>query len=70
MTLGGVRNCRSSGTLLERATGGGESPVRDMPEAPLVRDLSRVGHEESCLKLGGPPSKAEYAGATDSGEVP
>jgi hypothetical protein len=32
--------------------------------------LSRAGHEKSCLKLGGPPSKAKYETATDSGEVP
>ena len=54
-----VRNRFHSGTLLERATGGGESPVHDMRAASLVEQLSRVGHEKSCLNLGGPPSKAK-----------
>ena len=61
------RNSLYSGRLLERATGEGESPVREMQGALWVWYLSRVGHEESCLKLGGPPSKAKYEAATDSG---
>ena len=59
MSLSEVRNRCHSGTLLERATEGGESPVHDMMLASLVRFLSRVGHEKSCLNLGGPPSKAK-----------
>jgi hypothetical protein len=65
-----VRNRVYSGTPLGRATGGGESPVHEMHAALWVRNLSTVGHEESCGKLGGPPSKAKYETATDSEEVP
>ena len=32
--------------------------------------LSRTGHVESCLKLGGPSSKAKYYLLTDSEPVP
>ena len=32
--------------------------------------LSRMGHEKSCLKLGGPPSKSKYYLLTDSEQVP
>ena len=56
--------------LLGRATREGESPVSEMHLSLLGKTLSRAGHEESCLKLGGPPSKAKYEIATDSGEVP
>ena len=31
--------------------------------------LSMAGHEESCLKLPGPPGKAKYSQETDSVEV-
>jgi hypothetical protein len=55
---------------LGRATGEGESPVFEMRGAPWGEYLSTVGHEESCGKLGGPPSKAKYESATDSEEVP
>ena len=34
----------------------------------IVVHLSRAGHEKSCLKLGGPPSKAKYEIATDREE--
>lgn len=64
------RNLEYSGTLLGRATGEGESPVHEMLEATLAWYLSRAGHEKSCLKLGGPPSKAKYEMATDREEVP
>ena len=37
----------------------GESPVGERLEASGV-SLSTTGHEESCGKLGGPPSKAKY----------
>ena len=45
--------------LLERATVEGDSPV-DEKEKSLLVFLSTTGHEESCGKLGGPPSKAKY----------
>ena len=66
----GVRNLPYSGMPLGRATRGGESPVREMRQAPLVGYLSTVGHEKSCGNLGGPSSKAKYEVATDSEEVP
>ena len=66
----GVRNPEHSGRLLGRATVGGESPVREMFGAPWGQYLSTVGHEKPCWKSGGPPSKAKYVIATDSGEVP
>ena len=31
---------------------------------------SRAGHEKSCLKIGGPSSKAKYSLVTDSERVP
>ena len=45
--------------LLERATVEGDSPVGEKDESLLVF-LSTTGHEESCGKQGGPPSKAKY----------
>ena len=59
---------RDSGTRLERRTGGGESPVREILVGRLVRYPSRPGHEESRLNQGGPSSKAKYELVTDSGE--
>jgi hypothetical protein len=56
--------------LLGRATGEGESPVHEMREVSLAKNLSTVGHEKSRGNLGGPPSKAKYVVATDSEEVP
>ena len=32
--------------------------------------LSKAGHVQSCLKMGGPPSKPKYSLATDSEQVP
>jgi hypothetical protein len=32
--------------------------------------LSKAGHEKSCLKIGGPPSKPKYSSVTDSELVP
>ena len=49
-----------SGTLLGRATGGGESPVHEMRVDSEAEYLSTVGHEKSRGNLGGPPSKAKY----------
>ena len=45
--------------FLEGATVEGDSPVGEKVESLLV-SLSTTGHEESCGKLGGPPSKAKY----------
>ena len=44
---------------LERATIEGDSPVSEKAKS-LLMFLSTTGHEESCGKLGGPPSKAKY----------
>ena len=49
----------SSQRFLERATIKGDSPV-DERVISLVVYLSTTGHEESCGKQGGPPSKAKY----------
>ena len=65
-----VRNLDDSGKPLGRATGEGESPVDEIIEALWRQLLSTVGHEKSCGKQGGPPSKAKYEIATDSEEVP
>ena len=46
-----------------------ESLVSEMSEF-LAGILSRTGHVESCLKLGGPSSKAKYYLLTDSEQVP
>ncbi len=54
-----VRKLRLSQMLLERATIEGDSPVGEK-EKPLLVFLSTTGHEESCGKLGGPPSKAKH----------
>ena len=69
-TCRGVRNLSCSGRLLGRATGEGESPVHETAGALWGQLLSTVGHEKSCGKQGGPPSKAKYVVATDSEEVP
>ena len=46
----------------------GESPVQVI-EFKDSSILSRAGHEESCLKLPGPPGKAKYYQETDSEPV-
>jgi hypothetical protein len=51
---------------LERCAGEGDSPVR----VDSRQGLSRAGHVKSCLKMGGPPSKAKYSCMTDSEAVP
>ena len=63
----GVRNWFVSGTALGRPAKEGESPVCENESAPETY-LSRTGHVKSCLNLGGPPSKAKYEIATDSGK--
>ncbi len=44
----------------------GDSPVRVL----MKEDLSRAGHVQSCLNMGGPPSKPKYSSMTDSELVP
>ena len=44
----------------------GDSPVCEA----MMDVLSRAGHVKSCLKIGGPPSKAKYSLLTDSEPVP
>lgn len=61
-----VRNHERSGTDLGRPATAGESPVRETPVAAWPHCLSTAGHEKSCRKQGGPPSKAKYSAATDS----
>ena len=55
-----VRNHVVSRTLLEGATGAGESPVGDQDMA-LLGTVSTAGHVKSRGKQGGPPSKAKYS---------
>ena len=54
----GVRNLRSSRTVLGRQSAEGETPVDERSETP-VSTLSTTGHEESCGKQGRPLSKAK-----------
>ena len=54
------RNC------LERQAIEGDSPLR----VRIDRDSSKAGHVQSCLNMGGPPSKPKYSSATDSEQVP
>jgi hypothetical protein len=51
---------------LERATEVGDSPVG----VDSGWGSSKAGHVKSCLKMGGPPSKAKYSLVTDSEQVP
>ena len=44
---------------LERRTVQGDSPVHEGTGA--VSSMSRAGHVISCLKMGGPSSKAKYS---------
>ena len=64
-----VKNLLDSGTSLERTTREGDSPVREIEKTSEVY-LSKTDHEEFCLKLGSPLSKAKYEIATDSERVP
>lgn len=45
---------------MEMRTGGGDSPVFEILIKVLGILTSRAGHEKSCLKEGGPSSKAKY----------
>ena len=58
-----------SGTVLERPTTEGASPVREIQPSP-DEFLSTMGHVIARGNPGGPPSKAKYALATDSELVP
>ena len=62
-----IKRARSK-TVLGRPAGEGESPVCETSAPAWPRNLSTAGHEESCRKLGGPPSKAKYSTATDSAQ--
>ena len=44
---------------LERRTVQGDSPVHEDTQA--VSSMSKAGHVISCLKTGGPSSKAKYS---------
>ena len=61
-------------TLVERnwkvSTKDGDSPVDENERSACFRHPSTAGHEKSCGKLGGPPSKAKYSLVTDSELVP
>ena len=59
---------KHSGTVLERTTIEGESPVCEMRVGEPMRTPSRPGHVEPWLNPGGPSSKAKYESVTDSGE--
>ena len=54
---------------LERSTEEGESPVEEGGEETSWH-LSTTRHEQSCGKLGGPPSKAKELWVTDRETVP
>ena len=53
---------------LERLTVDSDSLVQviELSDSSI---LSMAGHEESCLKLPGPPGKAKYSQETDSEPV-
>ena len=44
----------------------GDSPV----QVESSKDSSKAGHVQSCLNMGGPPSKPKYSSVTDSEQVP
>ncbi len=44
---------------LERPAKEGDSPV--LEGGMVVSSTSKAGHEKSCLKMGGPSSKAKYS---------
>ena len=54
---------------MEKYAKEGEGPVSEFL-SDLASILSKTGHEESCLNLGGPPSKPKYSLLTDSEQVP
>ena len=65
----GVRTAKekrkASGTVLGKPAEEGESPVHEKVKGTGgIR--SSAGHEEPCVKAGGPPPKAKYHTVTDS----
>jgi hypothetical protein len=61
------RHCKQNG--LERPTIEGDSPVCESKCSALLPALqSSTELVELRVKLGGPPSKAEYYSTTDSGK--
>lgn len=64
-----MTNRFGSQTALERRAKEGDSPVGETETTSGVY-LSKTDHEEFCLKLGSPLSKAKYVIATDSERVP
>jgi hypothetical protein len=64
----GLGQCsdKTNWNLLESRAVAGDSPV----QVTLVRDSSKAGHVQSCLNMGGPPSKPKYSLPTDSAPVP
>src|SRR5665213_366053 len=49
---------------------GGPQRVTAPYGKPAAGSSSKAGHEPSCLKMGGPPSKPKYSSVTDSEPVP
>ena len=61
------KSARPQPKCLERHGAAGDTPVG---EGTALMSASRAGHVKSCLKTGGPSSKAKYYLATDSEPVP
>jgi hypothetical protein len=57
---------KSNQNRLESRALMGDSPVWML----MIEDMSRAGHVQSCLNMGGPPSKPKYSLLTDSEQVP
>jgi hypothetical protein len=55
---------------MESPTIEGDSPVDETVKILCLEYPSSVGHEKSCVNLGGPPPKAKYYLTTDSALVP
>ena len=62
----GQCSVKSKRNCLERQAIEGDSPLR----VRIDRASSKAGHVQSCLNMGGPPSKPKYSSATDSEQVP
>ena len=58
---------KASGTVLGKPAKEGESPVHES-QMWTGGIRSSAGHEEPCVKAGGPPPKAKYHTVTDSDE--
>ena len=57
---------KTNANRMENRAIAGDSPVA----VKLDEDSSRAGHVQSCLNMGGPPSKPKYSLPTDSEQVP